>query len=66
MAPFLVEMAKIVCCNCNHEMFLAGIYNQDYYMTLVCSECNNLYLTPKQTAETLSAEIIQESNEMER
>jgi hypothetical protein len=52
----IIEMAKIVCCHCGHEMFLAHIYPQEYYMELVCSECNNLYLVPKVKEEVENGE----------
>jgi transcription elongation factor Elf1 len=39
-----IECGKITCNTCKHEMWVAPIYDRQYYFDLVCSECGNNYL----------------------
>lgn len=39
-----IPMAKIKCENCGFESFVAHIYDKEYYMNMICSNCNKKYL----------------------
>lgn len=52
MMHIQVEMGHIICNTCGHKLYIAQIYDGSYYNSLVCSECNNLYMQPKQENKT--------------
>ena len=62
--PYMIELnCKIICCNCNHEMYFAQIYDQDYLNKLVCSECGNLYLVFKETIQNVEVPEVETISE---